>query len=146
MRPEFRRIPPQRNHSQTVCAYMRNKPCIWLTIMFLLSSCDKDLKENKIVGTWKLIEFSHLDSLTNEWQHPYGQHPKGYFTYTSNNIVHLNISNEHPLKLSADSLNATKFVYADFMNNAVGYFGEYEVCLKDAVITHKVIEHSQFKE
>lgn len=117
---------------------MRNKIYILLLISSLSLSCNKEKKGNSIIGTWKLIEFSNLDTLTNQWVHPYGKTPKGYFTYTSNNIVHLNISNENPLKLSADSLNSTKFVYSDFMNNSVGYFGEHEVSLKDSVVTHKV--------
>lgn len=100
----------------------------------------KEKKESAIglVGTWRLIEFSNLDPASNTWIHPYGKNPKGYFTYTSNGIVNLNISNENPLKLSRDSLNSTKFVYSDFMKNSVGYFGEYEVSLGDSVITHKV--------
>ena len=93
---------------------------------------------NGLVGTWKLIDFSDLDSASNTWIHPYGKNPKGYFTYTSNGIVHLNISNENPLKLSRDSLHSTKFVYSDFMKNSVGYFGEYEVSLEDSVVIHKV--------
>ena len=109
-----------------------------LSFIFLLNSCNKEKKGNCIVGTWKLIEFLNLDSVTNQWEHPYGKNPKGYFTYTSNGIVNLNISNENPLKLSKDSLNSTKFVYSDFMKNSVGYFGEYEVSLEDSVVTHKV--------
>lgn len=117
---------------------MKNKIYLLLLISSLLLSCNKEEKENSIVGTWKLIEFSDLDTLTNQWVHRFGKNPKGYFTYTSNNIVHLNISNENPLKLSEDSLNTTKFVYSDFIDNSVGYFGEYEVSLKDSVVTHKV--------
>ena len=109
-----------------------------MSLVFLLSACNREEKKNDIIGTWKLIEFSNLDSLTNQWEHPFGTNPKGYFTYTSNNIVHLNISNENPLILPADSLNSTKFVYSDFMNNSVGYFGEYEISLEDSVVIHKV--------
>ena len=121
-----------------LCAIMKNKIYILLSFIFLLNSCNTEKKENSIVGTWKLIEFSDLDSVTNQWEHPYGKNPKGYFTYTSNGIVNLNISNENPLQLSSDSLNSTKFVYSDFMNNSVGYFGEYEISLEDSIVTHKV--------
>ena len=116
------------------------KNFIYLLSIFsiIVFSCKTDEREPNIVGTWKLIEFSDLDSLTNQWNHRYGKNPKGYFTYTSNNIVHLNISNENPLLLPVDSLATTQFVYRDFMNNSVGYFGTYELSIEKAVVTHKV--------
>jgi len=52
----------------------------------------------------------------------------------SNNKVTLNISNKNPFELPADSLNSTKFVYSDFMNNAVGYFGAHEIPYEESVL------------
>lgn len=109
-----------------------------LLFISLLVSCSDCKEDSPIVGTWKLVEFADLDSLTNQWQYPFGVHPKGYFTYTANNIVNLNISNEHGLELPPDSLDATKFVYRDFMNNAVGYFGKYEISAETSTVIHTV--------
>lgn len=58
---------------------------------------------NPLVGTWRLIEFSNLDTLTGKWEYRYGKNPKGYFTYTKTNIVNLNIPTDSPLKISEDS-------------------------------------------
>jgi hypothetical protein len=62
-----------------------------LLLIVLQISCDDRQEKSPIVGTWKLVEFANLDSLTNQWEYPFGEKPKGYFTYTSNNIVNLNI-------------------------------------------------------
>ncbi len=75
---------------------------ILLTVVAVIS-CNSDKKKtnernkNKLVGTWRLIEYSDYDTVTNKWTHPYGDHPKGYFTYTNSGIVNLNGSAEKPL-------------------------------------------------
>jgi len=99
----------------------------------------KGIQPNKLVGTWRLIEFADLDSLTGNWGYRYGKNPKGYFTYTKNNIVSLNISSETPLRISEDSaknysINLYKFVN----NNSLGYFGTYSVDFNKSVVTHHV--------
>ena len=58
--------------------------------------------KNRLVGTWRLIEYSDFDTVTKKWIHPYGDHPKGYFTYTKSGIVNLNGSAEKPLIIPAD--------------------------------------------
>src|SRR5205809_506334 len=58
---------------------------------------------NKLIGTWRLVEFADVDSATSTWTYAYGKKPNGYFTYTQNGIVNLNISSERPLKISQDS-------------------------------------------
>ena len=58
---------------------------------------------NPLAGTWRLIEFTDLDSLTGKWVYRYGKNPRGYFTYTKTNIVNLNISTDTPSKISEDS-------------------------------------------
>ena len=55
---------------------------------------------SKLVGTWKLIEFSDLDTITGKWKYDYGKHPKGYFTYNKAGIVNLNISADTTLPIS----------------------------------------------
>jgi hypothetical protein len=96
-------------------------------------------KLNKIVGTWRLIEFSELDSATSAWIYPYGKKPKGFFTYTKTGIVNLNISTETPLKISEDSAknyNINLLNWAD--HYSLGYFGTYSVDLNKSIVTHRV--------
>ena len=114
-------------------------PTFLFSLLILVpTSCSNNQEKSAIVGTWKLVEFANLDSSTNQWQYPFGEKPRGFFTYTANGIVNLNISNENPLELPADSLNSTTFVYNEFMDNAVGYFGKYEVSFENSTVTHKV--------
>lgn len=94
---------------------------------------------NKLIGTWKLIEFSDLDTITGQWKYDYGKHPKGYFTYTKSGIVNLNISVDTILAITEDSaknynVNLLKWLY----NNSFGYFGTYSVDNKKSIVTHHV--------
>jgi len=94
---------------------------------------------SKLVGTWKLIEFSDLDTITGKWKYDYGKHPKGYFTYTKAGIVNLNISADTTLPISEDSaknynVNLLKWLY----NYSFGYFGTYSVDINKSIITHHV--------
>lgn len=94
---------------------------------------------NPLVGTWRLIEFSDLDTLTGKWKYRYGKNPRGYFTYTKTNIVNLNISTDTPLKFSMDSAkNFSINYYSMTEHNAVGYFGTYSIDLKKSIVTHHV--------
>lgn len=96
-------------------------------------------KDNAIAGTWRLIEFANLDSVTGTWKYPYGKNPKGYFTYTKNNIVNINISAEFPLKISEDSSKKyTIHLYDYIWQNSFGYFGTYSVDVTNSVVTHHV--------
>ena len=94
---------------------------------------------SKLVGTWKLIEFSDLDTITGKWKYDYGKHPRGYFTYTKAGIVNLNISADTTLPISEDSaknynVNLLKWLY----NYSFGYFGTYSVNINKSIITHHV--------
>ncbi len=115
---------------------------IWtLFVSLVLSSCNDTPSEKiepkaPIVGTWKLIEFSNLDSETGEWTYRYGKNPKGYFTYTKSNIVNLNISDETPMELDVDSSRTKKFTHHELFLNSVGYFGKYSVDYDKSIITH----------
>jgi len=95
---------------------------------------------NPLVGTWRLIEFSDLDTVTGQWGYRYGKNPKGYFTYTKTNIVNLNISTETPLKFSMDSAKNFSINYYNMTeHNAVGYFGTYSIDWEKSIVTHHVI-------
>ena len=93
----------------------------------------------KLIGTWKLIEFADVDSITSKWMYPYGKYPKGYFTYTKSGIVNLNISAESPLKISEDSAKNFNINLLNWTDHfTLGYFGTYTVDLKKSIVTHHV--------
>jgi hypothetical protein len=97
------------------------------------------MQVNKLIGTWRLIEYANRDSITGLWIYPYGKHPAGYFTYTRNNIVNLNICAENPLKISEDSTaNYRANLYTLISNNSIGYFGTYSVDYNKSIIIHHV--------
>lgn len=93
----------------------------------------------KLIGTWRLIEFSDLDSATSQWTYRYGKNPTGYFTYTKSGVVNLNISAETPLKISEDSAENYNINLLNWVNHiSVGYFGTYTVDFKKSIVTHHV--------
>lgn len=99
----------------------------------------KVIQQDKLVGTWRLIEFADLDSLTGNWKYRYGKNPKGYFTYTKNGIVNLNISSTIPLKISEDSTKKYFPNLYEYINQtALGYFGFYTVDWEKSIVTHHV--------
>jgi hypothetical protein len=116
---------------------------ILLTVIAVVSCNSENKKtnernENKIVGTWKLIEYSDYDTVTNKWIHPYGDHPKGYFTYTKSGIVNLNGSAEKPLVISPDSEYTKPLTLGAVLDNAFGYFGTYTIDSLNSIVTHHV--------
>ncbi|MDB5277995.1 MAG: hypothetical protein JWR61_2950 [Ferruginibacter sp.] len=115
-----------------------------LIIMSLAISCTHAPAEKQIAsssnlaGTWRLIEYTDFDTATGKATHPYGEHPKGYFTYTKSGIVNLNISAEKPIIVSADSEYIKQFSLGVLLDNACGYFGTYTIDTKNSVVTHHV--------
>ena len=94
---------------------------------------------DKLIGTWRLIEFSDLDSATSQWTYRYGKNPKGYFTYTKSGIVNLNISTETPLKISEDSAKNYNINLLNWVDHfSLGYFGTYTVDFNKFIVTHHV--------
>ena len=94
---------------------------------------------DKLIGTWKIIEYSDFDTLTGKWKDRYGQHPRGYFTYTKSGIVSINISTDNPMKVSEDSAkNMNVNYYQNYYSNAFSYFGTYNVDWKKSIVTHYV--------
>ena len=123
---------------------MKERHLIILLTVFAVISCNSDKKKtnesekNKLVGTWRLIEYSDFDTVTNKWTHPYGDHPKGYFTYTNSGIVNLNGSAEKPLKISPDSEYTKPLTLGAVLDNAFGYFGTYTIDSVNSTVTHHV--------
>ncbi len=96
------------------------------------------VNKRSLTGTWKLIAYADFDTLTKKWKNPYGDHPKGYFTYTSSGIVNINGSAEKPLVVSLDSEYIKPFTLGTILDNAFGYFGTYSIDSVHSVVTHHV--------
>ena len=114
---------------------------ILLSVMTVIFSCkpgktEKNAKANRLAGTWRLIEYSDFDTTTKKWIHPYGKHPKGYFTYTNSGIVNLSISAENPLSISEDSTYKQPLTLGALLDNAAAYFGTYTIDYENSTVTH----------
>ena len=97
------------------------------------------MKDRKITWlAWRLIEYADFDTVSKKWIHPYGDHPKGYFTYTSSGIVNLNGSAEKPLVISADSEYIKPLTLGAVLDNAFGYFGTCSIDSSNSIVTHHV--------
>jgi hypothetical protein len=108
--------------------------------MSKISKADKGVTQsNKLVGTWKLIEYADLDTITGKWDYPYGKNPRGYFTYTKNYIINLNVSSEIPLNITEDSAKNYNIKLLNWIDHySVAYFGTYSVDFNKSVVTHHV--------
>ena len=93
---------------------------------------------NKLVGTWRLVAYADFDSVAKKWIQPYGEHPKGYFTYTNSGIVNLNGSAEQPLVIPSDSEYIKPITLGALLDNAFGYFGTYTIDSVHSTVTHHV--------
>lgn len=117
---------------------------ILITVMNLAFSCKSDEAEktvsikSRLVGTWRLIEYADFDTVAKKWIHPYGEHPKGYFTYTNSGIVNLNGSAEKPLVVPVDSEYTKPLTLGAILDNAWGYFGTYTIDSANSIVTHHV--------
>lgn len=129
---------------------MRNKKskillAIIAAILFLTASVLAQTKKvktsspNPLANTWRLIEFVNTDTLTGKLIYRYGQHPRGYFTYTKSGIVNINISTDSPMNISEDSAKNKSVNYFDMNEyNALGYFGTYTIDWEKSIVTHHV--------
>ncbi|CAN5747162.1 lipocalin-like domain-containing protein [soil metagenome] len=124
---------------------MKIRQLIILLTVIAVAACNVDKskttesgKQLNLAGTWRLIEYEDYDSVNNKWTHPYGDHPKGYFTYTTSGIVNLNGSAEKPLIISADSEYTKPLTLGAVLDNAFGYFGTYTIDSVNSVVTHHV--------
>ena len=95
-------------------------------------------QKNNLVGTWRLVDYADFDTVTKKWIHPYGDHPKGYFTYTNSGIVNLNGSSEKPLVIPVDSEYTKPLTLGTILDNAWGYFGTYTIDSLHSILTHHV--------
>ena len=93
-------------------------------------------KQNKLAGTWKLIQYIDYDSISGNWINTYGENPKGYFTYTNSGVVNLSISSEIPLSISEDSIYNRQFTLGELLDKSVTYFGKYKIDYENSIVTH----------
>lgn len=117
------------------------KKSIAIILFFFVSSClfAQKTKQKSIVGTWRLLEFTNLDSATYIWIYPFGKNPKGYFTYTESGVVSINISNNEPLKISEEEGKKYSVNLYDFITtNSFGYFGTYTLEPDKGMVIHHV--------
>jgi len=128
--------------------YKRTKMNVRLLIIVLtlvsVFSCNSKKErvngsaKNSLVGTWRLIEYSDFDTVADQWKHPYGDHPRGYFTYTNSGIVNINGSAEIPLVIPPDSEYLKPLTLGALLDNAWGYFGTYTIDSLNSTVTHHV--------
>jgi len=97
----------------------------------------KKEKPNAIVGTWKLIEFTDLDSATNTWIFRYGKNLRGYFTYNVRRSS-INISSDTPLKISEEESKKYTVNIYDYITKKNRYFGTYTGEPEKGRVTHHV--------
>lgn len=112
-----------------------------IMLLMLVSYCvhAQNVNQKSIVGTWKLIEFTDLDSATNTWNFRYGKQPRGYFTYTKSGVVSINISTDSPLKISSKAGRQFSVNLYDYIQtNSFGYFGTYTVEAEKSRVIHHV--------
>ena len=116
---------------------------LFITLLFTIS-CNvsttekSEINNNQLAGTWRLIEYTDYDTVTGKSTHPYGEHPKGYFTYTKSGIVNLNLSAEKPMMVAEDSVYIKQFSLGVLLDNAAGYFGNYTIDYEKSTVTHHV--------
>lgn len=110
-----------------------------LQVASVVSNAQSKKAGKGIVGTWQLVEFADYDSATNTWVHRYGKNPRGYFIYTAGGILSINISSDHPLKISEEEGRKHNVNVYDFITtNSFGYFGTYTAELDKGRVIHHV--------
>ena len=127
-------------------------------LLFQNTSCRDKSKTNKsqgeaqnsLSGTWRLISYSDFDSVTGKWTQPYGEHPRGYFTYTESGIVNLNVSSDPPFNISQDFTKKHVRPLSEFLDNyAFGYFGTYTLDVKNGKVISDLVygtdQHRMFR-
>ena len=95
--------------------------------------------EPRLVGTWRLVKFE--DRYTNgRVDKPYGEHPRGYFTYDPTGHLSIHIMKTPPLApfASGDADKVTDAEKIKAYDSYVGYFGTYRVDRVHHVLHHQV--------
>ena len=109
---------------------------VLLKTMLLFSiSIAIQAEENNLVGTWKLVKFVNV--VDGKDVHPFGASPKGYFTYTRDGHVTIQIQHEVP-PTSWKSLETNNDGVGSEAPWYVGYFGRYTIDLESESVTHHV--------
>lgn len=81
-------------------------------------------KERDVVGTWKLVSY-WTTRPNGERVAPYGEHPIGFITYTSDGRMSVILSSSDRKPLSADRLSAPEAERAEAFSTSLAYAGTY---------------------
>ena len=104
-------------------------------VLLAISGASVSADNADLVGTWRLVEFVNVVDGTPV--HPFGKNPKGYFTYTKDGHVMIQIQHETP----PDSWKTLETNNDGVGNEApwyVGYFGRYTVDRESNEVVHHV--------
>jgi hypothetical protein len=95
--------------------------------------------EPGLVGTWRLVRFENR-SKDGKIDRPYGEHPRGYFTYDPTGHLSIHIMKNPPIApfASGDEDKGTDAEKVKAFDAYVGYFGTYRVDKKNHVLHHQV--------
>ena len=106
-----------------------------ITILLSVSALAHSAEDATLVGTWQLIKF--VNFVDGKAVHPFGESPTGYFIYTLDGRVTVQIQNEVPPS-SWKSLETNNDGQASEAPWYVGYFGRYTVDKALGQVTHHV--------
>ena len=102
-------------------------------LLSLLFVGPQALAEDSIVGTWKLVRFVNV--VDGKEQHPFGQKPEGYFIYSPEGVLMIQIQHETPPETWKSLGGAFSGGETPWY---IGYFGRYSVRPDESVVVHEV--------
>ncbi len=111
------------------------KATLAIVLFLSVSVTAHSAEEVTLAGTWQLVKF--VNFVDGKEIHPFGESPKGYFTYTQDGRVIIQIQNEVPPS-SWKSLETNNDGTGTDTPWYVGYFGRYTVNLESGEVTHHV--------
>jgi hypothetical protein len=104
-------------------------------ILLITVSCQKSIKAPEISGVWKLVELSNYDEKGNLSQ-PFGDPPAGYFIYTPEGYMSVQIMRTPPMPRLTGRPNDS--IRAAMAKGSLTYFGTYSVDEVNGIVTHEV--------
>jgi hypothetical protein len=103
------------------------------------STLRQDSDSTSLIGTWRLLIADDREDEKHDWQHSYGEHPRGYIVYDTTGHIFVQFCSDPPTPpfLSGD-FNPTAAEAKSAYLNYVAYFGTYSVDSRRHVVTHHV--------
>lgn len=124
---------------------MRLNPLPWLAAMVLAGSCRPpsspppatDTPPPAIIGTWRVVRFCDDDDVTGRLYEPWGPAPTGFFIYTADGHLSVQIERTPPVtSFAAGDLAPTPNEARALLDGYLGYYGSYRVTSDSTVIHH----------